>query len=126
LGNMTSPSFSGGRPTSWNAGGGGGGGTSGPAGTSSTGSARPTGASDLRGNDAAEQAFNYFIDKGLTPEQAAGIVGNLQSESGVQPGRNQDGGGPAFGIAQWEGGRRTNLERFAAARGKPVDDLATQ
>ncbi|MCB9648494.1 MAG: hypothetical protein H6730_18125 [Deltaproteobacteria bacterium] len=116
-------------------GGGGGGGGRAPAGASGPGrsggtsAAAPTGpatdTSSLRGNTNAERAFNYFVDKGLSPAQAAGIVGNLQAESGVKPGQHQIGG-PAFGIAQWEGPRREALEQFARAQGKPVDDLGVQ
>lgn len=47
--------------------------------------ANPTCGSLLSGKDAAEQAYNYFIDKGLSPVQAAGIVGNFHAESGVNP-----------------------------------------
>lgn len=33
--------------------------------------------------------FDYFVSKGYTPEQAAGIVGNIMHESGVNPVRMQ-------------------------------------
>jgi hypothetical protein len=102
-------------------------GTSGTGGSS--GPVAPSGpatdTSSIKGNTNAEKAFNYFVQKGLTPEQAAGIVGNLQAESGVKPGQHQIGG-PAFGIAQWEGGRQDNLRSFAAAQGKDVSDLGVQ
>ena len=52
-------------------------------------------------------AFDYFVGKGLTQNQAAGIVGNLIQESGspINPYADQ-AGGPGMGIAQWsEGGR---------------------
>ncbi len=51
-------------------------------------------------------AFNYFVSKGLTKEQAAGIVGNLIQESNVIPTAVQYGGGPGRGIAQWSVGGR--------------------
>jgi hypothetical protein len=54
-------------------------------------------------NDGA--AFDFFVAKGLTPFQAAGIVGNLDQESGVDPGSVQSGG-PGRGIAQWSVGGR--------------------
>lgn len=80
---------------------------------------------ELAGRDNAQKVVNYFIAKGLTPEQAKGIAANALHESGANPARHQDRG-PAFGLLQWEGSRRTELERFAAARGKPASDLATQ
>src|SRR4051812_50224709 len=49
-------------------------------------------------NDKA--AFDYFVGKGLTNFQAAGIVGNLDQESGMSPSARQSGG-PGRGIAQW-------------------------
>jgi len=51
-------------------------------------------------------AFDFFVAKGLTPFQAAGIVGNLDQESGVNPASVQFGGGPGRGIAQWSVGGR--------------------
>src|SRR4051812_26829508 len=55
-------------------------------------------------NDKA--AYDFFVAKGLTPFQAAGIVGNLDQESGVNPASVQFGGGPGRGIAQWSVGGR--------------------
>jgi len=43
----------------------------------------------LLGADNVEQAFNYFIQQGLTPAQSAGIIGNMIHESGVDPTRLQ-------------------------------------
>lgn len=72
-------------------------------------------------------AMQFFIDDDelkLTPSQAAGLVGNLLGESGadMEPGRSQLGG-PAFGIAQWEGGRLMDLGAFG---GKDQADFMTQ
>lgn len=54
-------------------------------------------------------------DLNLTPQQAAGITGNLQAESGiraVQEGHPISGRG-GFGWAQWTGPRRVAFERYA-------------
>jgi uncharacterized protein (TIGR03382 family) len=51
-------------------------------------------------------AFDFFVAKGLTSFQSAGIVGNLDQESGVDPNAVQFGGGPGRGIAQWSVGGR--------------------
>jgi hypothetical protein len=61
----------------------------------------------------------------LTPAQAAGVAGNLQVESGFDPTAHNDREG-AIGLAQWEGGRRTRLQQFAAARHTSETDLGTQ
>src|ERR1017187_2975403 len=56
--------------------------------------------------DANEQpAFDFFVGKGLTTFQAAGIVGNLVQESNVSP-TSVQAGGPGRGIAQWSTGGR--------------------
>jgi hypothetical protein len=53
-----------------------------------------------------QPAYLFFVEKGLSPAQAAGIVGNLDQESGVDPASVQYGGGPGRGIAQWSVGGR--------------------
>ncbi len=50
-------------------------------------------------------AFDYFLARGLSPVQCAGIVGNLDQESGMDP-TIEYGGGPGRGIAQWSAGGR--------------------
>lgn len=71
--------------------------------------------------------MQYLMEKGnLTDSQALGVVANSILESaGVNPGQNQIGG-PAFGIVQWEGPRLVALRQFAAERGKPADDIYVQ
>ncbi len=86
-------------------------------------------ASALTAND--KLAFDYFLVKGLTPVQAAGIVGNLDQESNMNPGAVQPGG-PGRGIAQWSVGGRWNADpgdnavAYAAAHGKSVTSLGLQ
>lgn len=58
----------------------------------------------VRANE--KTAFDYFVARGLTKRQAAGIVGNLDQESGMDPTIKQYGGGPGRGIAQWSVGGR--------------------
>ena len=79
----------------------------------------------------ARTAFNYFVAKGLTATQAAGIVGNLMQESSVRPTAVEFGGGPGRGIAQWSVGGRFNigaksLTSYANARGANRWALQTQ
>jgi MYXO-CTERM domain-containing protein len=87
-------------------------------------------AEDLFANDVA--ACNYFVDKGLTNFQAAGIVGNLDQESGVDPNAVQYGGGPGRGIAQWSVGGRwdtssnDNAVWYAGKTGQNVWSLQLQ
>ncbi len=59
------------------------------------------------------EAMGYFQSQGWTRAQAAGIVGNLQAESGVDSNRGQDGGGPGYGLAQWEGPRQAAFKAWS-------------
>src|SRR5690349_1628456 len=74
-------------------------------------------------SSAEHTAFNFFVSKGLTKFQAAGIVGNLMQESNVIPTAVQYGGGPGRGIAQWSVGGRwdsshdDNVAWYAAQHG---------
>lgn len=81
----------------------------------------------LKGNDNIEIAFRYFVDKNLTPEQSAAIVGNLQQESQVNPKSHQDDGGAGRGIAQWGvDGRWPGVVNFAKEQNKSEWDLGLQ
>lgn len=97
-------------------------------------------ASNLVGSDNAEKIWNFLTGKGLTPIQAAGIMGNLQAESGFNPKRVQStktpegdednitvDGKTGYGIAQWtDRGRQQKLAEFASKAGKPSGDLDVQ
>lgn len=79
----------------------------------------------------ARTAFNFFVGKGLTKVQAAGVVGNLMQESSVIPTSVEYDGGPGRGIAQWSVGGRfdtgsKSLTAFVAARGGSKWALTTQ
>ena len=56
----------------------------------------------------AQRAMRYFMDKGLTDYQAAGLVGNLMRESGMSPTALNSSSG-AYGLAQWLGARKKAL-----------------
>jgi hypothetical protein len=77
-------------------------------------------------------AYDYFRAKGLTNFQAAGVVGNLDQESGIDPTISQFGGGPGRGIAQWSAGGRwdtadgDNVLAFAAEHGQSEYSLELQ
>lgn len=64
-------------------------------------------------NERAQAAMRYFESQGWSKEQAAGIVANLIYESGGQLNHRQQqfGGGPGFGLAQWEGPRQADFKR---------------
>jgi hypothetical protein len=88
--------------------------------------------SDSTAPDNGRSAFDFFVGQGLSPVQAAGIVGNLQGESGqglnpnaVNPGDGRDGS-DSIGIGQWNGTRAQALKDYAATKGVPWNDLNTQ
>ena len=73
----------------------------------------------------AKTAMDYFIRQGWTPEQAAGLVANLQAESGQN--LNPAALNPkeqAYGIAQWRGSRKRDFEREMGQpiKGSSLDD----
>jgi hypothetical protein len=68
----------------------------------------------------------------LTNAQIAGVLGNFSQESGFNPRVNEGGavGSPlgkgGYGLAQWTGGRQTNLVNFAKQRKKDPGDTSLQ
>ncbi len=60
-----------------------------------------------------DQAMAFFMGQGWTRAQAAGIVGNLWAESRVKHDQAQHGGGPGYGLAQWEGPRQASFAQWA-------------
>lgn len=69
---------------------------------------------------------NIPMSDALSPEQAAGLMGNLKAESSYEPNKEEVGRKIGYGIAQWSYGRRTALEKAAKKQGVPVSDLAFQ
>ncbi len=64
----------------------------------------------------AQQAIDFFMSKGLTRAQAAGIAGNLVHESGFDPNAVGDGG-TSFGVAQWHNGRGSAMKQWTQDHG---------
>ena len=85
------------------------------------------GSPTLTGNTNAEKVFNYLVADGFTEQAAAGVIGNLMRESGVNPDSNQHGGGKGRGIMQWSVDERwARLLAWAQASGKNPRSLDTQ
>lgn len=61
----------------------------------------------LSGSDNAEKIWNYFISKGFTDAQTAGILGNAMGESSLEPTRASNDS--YWGLFQWGGGRKDSL-----------------
>lgn len=52
---------------------------------------------------------DFFMNKGLTKNQAKGIYGNIMQESGGKPNIVSRDGYNSYGLAQWTGSRKTRL-----------------
>ena len=61
-----------------------------------------------RGNK-AKYIIQFFMNKGLTQEQARGIYGNIMQESGGNINAMSKDGHNSYGLAQWTGERKTRL-----------------
>ncbi|MGI9027568.1 MAG: phage tail tip lysozyme [Candidatus Saccharimonadales bacterium] len=89
---------------------------------------------DLTGSDNEEKIFNFFVGQGLKPFQAAGIMGNMYEESGLNPRALQPGTtgdapipGRGYGLVQWTfPARQDPLIKKARDAGKKVYDLGIQ
>ena len=77
---------------------------------------------------AAREAYNYYVTEHKLPAHvAAGIVGNLYQESGLDPLRKENNGGNGRGIAQWDvRDRWPAMQKWAKAHGKDPNDMRTQ
>ena len=72
--------------------------------------------------DKKKYAYNYYLQRGLTPVQAAAIVGNLAKESNFNTtviGTADTKG--SVGIGQWHSERLDNLKRFAGNNWQNLD-----
>ena len=82
---------------------------------------------DFTGSANAEKAFNYLKSKGLTAEQAAGLVGNFMQEAGqnIDPKITNSIGHK--GIAQWDPNDRwPKLVNFAKSKSLNPESLEAQ
>ena len=62
--------------------------------------------------------YSALTDKGWTPEAIAGLLGNLENESSINPGRWEGenvGSGPGYSLVQWT--PYTNYTNWCASQG---------
>ena len=72
-----------------------------------------------------DTVYDFLVASGLGPAGAAGVVGNLQGESQLNPGAVGDNG-TSHGIAQWHNDRWTAFVNWASRAGKDPNALSTQ
>ena len=78
------------------------------------------------GSSIQEKVWWAVIDAGYSKEAAAGVLGNIEAESGFNQAAIEGGNGIGFGLCQWSFGRRTALEAYAASKGVEPSDVNTQ
>lgn len=108
-------------------------------------------ATKISNSESLQKTWQYFRNKGLPPNGVAGLMGNLQAESGIQPvtvqSHNYNGwndetytqkvdsgehtkftsDSKGYGLAQWtSSGRKQGLLNLAKQKGTSVGDLNTQ
>lgn len=68
--------------------------------------------------------WTFLINKGFSKAATAGVMGNIELESGYDP--NAENASGAYGLFQWLGDRRSGLEAYATAKSCAVNDLQLQ
>jgi hypothetical protein len=73
----------------------------------------------------ADELLTLLQEQGFQPHHAAGIVGNAQQESSLNPTAVNTKSG-AFGLGQWLGSRKTQLYNFAKQNNMSASDPRLQ
>lgn len=82
-----------------------------------------------QGGDVQETVWGYLVTHGYTPEAAAGIMGNIEAESGFNTSAVESSvtnPGEGIGLIQWSFGRKAQLIAFAQSQGKSWSDIGVQ
>jgi len=77
-------------------------------------------------NARRQYVYNGLLKRHFSSVHASAIVGNIAVENPTFDPAVHQKGGPAYGLCQWEGSRRTDLQNFAASQGKPESDMDVQ
>lgn len=80
-------------------------------------------AGGARTSGTAQGVIDYFVSRGWSREQAAGIAANLSRESNFNPQATGDGG-KAYGVAQWHPDRQAAFRAWLGKdiRGSTLDE----
>lgn len=103
-------------------------------GTGTTAGGGPVGGCGGSAEENKKQIWDFLLGKGLSESAAAGIMGNMQQESGFMPtadngktmGFQDSTGKGCRGVVQWCHGRNSGLDDFAKQHGKSWDCLGLQ
>lgn len=99
--------------------------TSAVGGSAGTDPGTTTTAENVGGTGNINTIATALAQLGLNRAGQAAFIGNWIVESGLDPAKPNPGEG-AIGLGQWEGGRRTGLQAYAASKGLKETDLAAQ
>jgi len=72
-----------------------------------------------------QRAYQFYVNKGYSPVQAAALAGNAMAESRGSTTVTGDAG-KALGLFQWHPDRQANLNRFATSQGLDPRSEQTQ
>lgn len=83
--------------------------------------------SGVRGGGSVQaRIWSFLRENGFSAAATAGIMGNMQQESGFKVTVEEYSGGGGYGLCQWTGGRRTLLMNWCQANGKQYNSLEGQ
>lgn len=85
-----------------------------------------SGAYGIYGNTVQEKVWFSLRSAGFSEYATAGVMGNIEAESGYNESLIEKGSGNGFGLCQWSFGRRTQLENYAKSKGVSPSDINTQ
>lgn len=74
--------------------------------------------------DNRDYIIGYLKRKGIDDKYIAGILSNIEAESNFNPGKQNPSG--AYGLCQWTGTRKNDLENFCANNGYNTDEIEGQ
>lgn len=74
--------------------------------------------------DNRDYIIGYLKRKGIDDKYIAGILSNIEAESNFNPGKQNPSG--AYGLCQWTGTRKNDLENFCANNGYNTDEIDGQ
>lgn len=80
----------------------------------------------IYGSTLQEKVWFTLRRAGFSEYAVAGVMGNIEAESGFNAGSIEEGNGIGIGICQWSYGRREQLEKYAQSKGVSWTDEDTQ
>lgn len=80
----------------------------------------------ISGNTVQERVWNYLRAKGFSAAATAGIMGNIEVESGFDATIEEIGNAIGYGLCQWSYERRTNLVTWCKNNGRDYTTVEGQ